>query len=725
MKYRSILTALVLLASVALPAADLTLDGNRYRLDGQLFDMWGIRTASATVKEEWTTQLLAQLDRYQEHGVNSVSVCYMGSSAGNVDPFSSDGKTISATYQSRMERIIEACDARGMVVVITIFYQFKASGTPKLANWTASREAVKTVARALKAHGRRNIMVNIANEQNSSAYGEKPLNRWDKVRNVSDLLDMVGDFRSQFGAGDWRIPVGAGGYDHAKNEQIGRSPLVDALLFDTDGPESSGSLFLRFVGAGVTGKPITNIEMFGGWTKQFTPQGVYPTSARNEHFREIDEAAAEPGLGVFFHSNPWCQGPSVGEPLRYDLGGMGTSSDPGIHWYFNDVRATRGLPVPAHDQGGGGGGTTPAVTRLVLYNAATDQPIGDLVPGMTIDLAVTPQIAVVAETNSYASCVRFGLDGNASLRTENTAPYAMFGDSSGNFAPWSPAPAVGQHTVTATPSSADNFGGTVGPAISVTFTIISGNPPSASPVAQASASPASGYSPLTVTFSSAGSTDDVGIVSYAWNFGDGTTGAGSTVTHTYTSPDSAVWNAVLTVTDGDGQSDTAAVAVSTSGNPPAGGAIRINFQPAGSPTVSGWTVDSGLVYGARNGQTYGWSRDLSATARDRNKASDQLLDTLVQPQASLPGATWELALPVGVYEVRLVAGDPSYYNSVYGFTLEGVTALSGTPSSANRYFDTTTRVTVSDGRLKLGNAAGSSNNKICLMEIVPVPSGSN
>jgi PKD repeat protein len=44
--------------------------------------------------------------------------------------------------------------------------------------------------------------------------------------------------------------------------------------------------------------------------------------------------------------------------------------------------------------------------------------------------------------------------------------------------------------------------------------------------------------PLTVSFDATGSTDSQGyrITGYTWNFGDGTTGTGPAVTHTYTFP---------------------------------------------------------------------------------------------------------------------------------------------------------------------------------------------
>ncbi|MBM9513505.1 PKD domain-containing protein [Desulfogranum marinum] len=81
--------------------------------------------------------------------------------------------------------------------------------------------------------------------------------------------------------------------------------------------------------------------------------------------------------------------------------------------------------------------------------------------------------------------------------------------------------------------------------------------PSASntlPVASFTADPTSGEEPLDVNFDASGSSDDGLIVSYAWDFGDGT-GSGVTTSHTYNSP--GIYNVILTVTDDDGFTDTA------------------------------------------------------------------------------------------------------------------------------------------------------------------------
>lgn len=63
----------------------------------------------------------------------------------------------------------------------------------------------------------------------------------------------------------------------------------------------------------------------------------------------------------------------------------------------------------------------------------------------------------------------------------------------------------------------------------------------------------------TVIFDASGSTDNVGIVSYEWDFGDGTTETGITKNHTYTSP--RKYNVTLTVRDLVGNTDTDSITV--------------------------------------------------------------------------------------------------------------------------------------------------------------------
>lgn len=314
-------------ASVLAPAATLEVKGRTFTLDGRPFEMWGIRTASASQTDELTAALIRNLDTYLAHGVNTVSVYYMGSSGGYSDPFTADGSGIAPEHARRMKEIITACDRRGMVVVVGIFYQ--RSDRPQLRDWTAAQNAVRTVAESLRHH--RNVILNIANEQNSSRYEQM---RWSRVRNPADVIELCQLAKRTAP----QLLVGAGGYDHAKNIVLGQSPALDTLLFDTNGPESSGDLYQRFRAAGIN-KPIVNVETFGAWTARFTPQGVFPDEARQAYLSEIAHAARLDGLYLHFHNNLWLQATPEQGRIRYDLGGQGTADDPGIRWYFEAVRA--------------------------------------------------------------------------------------------------------------------------------------------------------------------------------------------------------------------------------------------------------------------------------------------------------------------------------------------------------------------------------------------------
>jgi PKD repeat protein len=81
------------------------------------------------------------------------------------------------------------------------------------------------------------------------------------------------------------------------------------------------------------------------------------------------------------------------------------------------------------------------------------------------------------------------------------------------------------------------------------------------PTAVISAVPTTGVAPLSVVFNGSGSSDPDGtIATWAWSFGDGTSGSGPTITHVYTAAGFYIAN--LTVTDNAGASSTASATIS-------------------------------------------------------------------------------------------------------------------------------------------------------------------
>ena len=149
---------------------------------------------------------------------------------------------------------------------------------------------------------------------------------------------------------------------------------------------------------------------------------------------------------------------------------------------------------------------------------------------------------------------------------------------------------------------------------------------------------------------------------------------------------------------------------------------KIDFTPAGTAPADGYLADAGAPFGDHgHGLQYGWDADNAANFRDHGAADgDRRYDTAASMQI-VGNRTWELAVPAaGDYDVRLVSGDAVYTNGHYGIDAEGVAALRGEPTEQNHFVDTTTRVSVTDGRLTLTNALRSFNNRINFIEVSSV-----
>jgi hypothetical protein len=143
---------------------------------------------------------------------------------------------------------------------------------------------------------------------------------------------------------------------------------------------------------------------------------------------------------------------------------------------------------------------------------------------------------------------------------------------------------------------------------------------------------------------------------------------------------------------------------------------QINFQPASVVAPEGYIVDSGLPFGkASNGYSYGWTKDLSAFAVQRNNAAspDIRYDTAIM---LVSGGTWEMAVPNGMYDVKIVAGTGGSNGSgtfaAGKFSVEGVPT---TPAEATAgWLEQSITVVVTDGRLTITASPGSS---ICFVQI--------
>ncbi|MEM8899164.1 MAG: choice-of-anchor Q domain-containing protein, partial [Bacteroidota bacterium] len=109
------------------------------------------------------------------------------------------------------------------------------------------------------------------------------------------------------------------------------------------------------------------------------------------------------------------------------------------------------------------------VISFLLINSDTDNVIGEVRDGDVLTNLPGP-VNIEAVTTDDVKSVKFQLSGPVNLtRTENVMPWALFGDSSGDFRDWDPLD--GNYTLTATPFSEKKAQGEEGTANTISFTV--------------------------------------------------------------------------------------------------------------------------------------------------------------------------------------------------------------------------------------------------------------
>lgn len=276
--------------------------------------------------------------------------------------------------------------------------------------------------------------------------------------------------------------------------------------------------------------------------------------------------------------------------------------------------------------------------------------------------------------------------------------------------------------------SGNNAAGDADWVLVLTASSVPNSPPTVVNPAQASANPTTG-TPVALSVLGADDGGEANLV-YTWStsgsppgpvaFGANGTNAAKASTATFSV--AGTYTLRVTIADTQGASTTSSVNVVVAGG---GGVVatKINFQAAATTTPAGYLADVGLAYGDRgNGLSYGWNTDNTVNARERNSGSspDKRYDTLNQLQRPTnPNAFWEIGLANGTYLVRIVAGDPSFTDSVHVLRGEATTVVSGTPSASQLFIDGSASVTVTDGRLTISPGSGGVNSKINFIEITP------
>lgn len=171
----------------------------------------------------------------------------------------------------------------------------------------------------------------------------------------------------------------------------------------------------------------------------------------------------------------------------------------------------------------------------------------------------SPQNPTVGQTITFDASASYDPDGTIS-KYEWDFDNDGVTDKTGVTVTWSYSK-YGSYTVKLTVTDNDRLSSSTTQTIKV----------NANPVAKITVDKTSGLTPLTVRFDGSGSYDpDGSITAYSWDFGDGSAGIGSVVSHTYSlasGVNSQTFTATLTVTDNEGAPGSTSVNIYVYRNP--------------------------------------------------------------------------------------------------------------------------------------------------------------
>ena len=176
-----------------------------------------------------TAELIAALPEWYGYGLRAFTVGLQG--GGPVattpndticnNPFGEDGREIDAAYLARLDRLIRAADALGMIVIVSYLYQGQAW---RIRGARGVLNAVTTASRFLREQDYTNVIVEVANEHSIGRFREHPIVHAEE--GVVALLDLA---RTESGG----LYVGCSGGGAAISRQIAEAS--DVILVHGNG----------------------------------------------------------------------------------------------------------------------------------------------------------------------------------------------------------------------------------------------------------------------------------------------------------------------------------------------------------------------------------------------------------------------------------------------------------------------------------------------------------
>jgi PKD repeat protein len=343
----------------------------------------------------------------------------------------------------------------------------------------------------------------------------------------------------------------------AASPEAGQSVAFDG----SSSSDSDGSIvaYAWNFGDGHSGggaRPSHTFANPGAYTVTLT---VYDSDGQHSSVTQSVSVLAGPSARFTPSSGPVLDGVSIGFDATGSAGGGAGAALTSYAWSFGDGATGTG-PAPSHAYAQAGTYSVKlTVTDGVGAKSSTTQTVTVLARPPVAVFAASPAVPIPGQAVSF--------DGTGSSDPDGTiVSYAWdFGDgASGTGAtPQHAYAAPGTYTVRLTVTGRASRQGTVTRSVTVY----------AQPRATFAYSPVLPMEGVATTFTAAG----IGLSSYAWSFGDGTTGSGATLAHTYAR--AGTYRVTLTVTDAFGLTSSTSEQVTVIHPPPVPVITMVTRQP--------------------------------------------------------------------------------------------------------------------------------------------------
>lgn len=184
---------------------DDKVDRTRFNRFGKVFD-----------PEQNTDDLIKALPEWYKYGLRAFTVGLQGGGScftidnAEIDnnPFSGDGKSIDTAYLKRLDRLINAADEIGMVVIVSFFYHGQVK---RMKNDVAIVNGVIAACEFLKNNAYTNVMIEAANEYDIGDFKKHPI-----INSQIGIAGLINLAKEHSGG----IPVGCSGTGGHINSEV-------------------------------------------------------------------------------------------------------------------------------------------------------------------------------------------------------------------------------------------------------------------------------------------------------------------------------------------------------------------------------------------------------------------------------------------------------------------------------------------------------------------------